>query len=283
MPAGRSRIFSINADGSGRRQLASGKARLLPTLSPGGHWILFARGRWPCWLYVMRSDGTHETRLAQASFGYYDPPDGLPYEASWSPDAKRIAFVRGFAKHDAYGSAQNPRSAIYVINIDGTGLRRLTPPRRSVETTSPAWSPDGHNIAFVEHSCTATNCFDRHYVMRADGTNVKWLKQLDGTYWFWLPNGRIAYDEGDRSGSIDADGTGKPQPLPGRIRLGDDLWITSGRSAGFYPVSPDGKWIALYTGRRNLWIAHLDGTHRRLVTRKICCSFGSAAVGWAGR
>src|SRR6266536_61387 len=86
MPAGRSRIFSISADGSGRRQLASGKGELLPKLSPDRHRILFARGRW---LYVMRSDGTHKRPLAQTNFGYYVPYAG-PYDASWSPDGRRI-------------------------------------------------------------------------------------------------------------------------------------------------------------------------------------------------
>jgi hypothetical protein len=56
------------ADGSGRRQLVSGKGEFLPKVSPDGHRILFARGRW---LYAMRSDGTYQRRLAQTSVGYY--------------------------------------------------------------------------------------------------------------------------------------------------------------------------------------------------------------------
>jgi hypothetical protein len=84
MRTGRSRIFSINADGTGRRQLASGTGELLPKLSPDGHRILFARGRW---LYVMWSDGTHKRRLVQMSFGHYEnPTPHVPYDASWSPE-----------------------------------------------------------------------------------------------------------------------------------------------------------------------------------------------------
>ena len=64
MRTGRSGIFSIKSDGSGRRQLASGKGELLPELSPDGHRILFARGRW---LYAMRSDGTHKAIERQPS------------------------------------------------------------------------------------------------------------------------------------------------------------------------------------------------------------------------
>ena len=40
-----------------------------------------------------------------------------------------------------------------------------------------------------------------------------------------------------------------------------------------WPVSPDGNWIAMTPGvdNRSIWIERLDGTQRRLVTRKICC------------
>jgi len=284
----RSGIFSIKADGSGRRRLASGKGELQPQLSPDGHRILFARGRW---LYVMRSDGSHKTPLAHVSFGFYplatDPEEG--YDASWSPDGKRIAFVRGFAKHK-----NSPYySALYVVNADGTGLRRLTAIRPRFETKNPAWAPDGRRIAFDQYRHLQWTDRVRSYVMSADGTGRKQLKQLNAVnyakYWFWLSNDRIAYgcDGCRRFHSIDADGKGKPQQLPGRVRVGSNLWITSGGEAGdVWPVSPNGKWIAFTQPRRRfdrLWIAHLDGTHVRPVTRKICCSSVNWQIEWAGK
>jgi len=51
-------------------------------------------------------------------------------------------------------------------------------------------------------------------------------------------------------------------------------------------VSPNGKWIAFTQPRRRfdrLWIAHLDGTHVRPVTRKICCSSVNWQIEWAGK
>ncbi len=288
MGAGRSEIFSIDADGSGPRQLASGKGELLPKLSPDGHRILFTSGRRPLWLYVVRSDGTHKTSLAQTSVGPFVPSDVEPYDASWSPDGKRIAFVRGFATSKDYAIRH---SALYVINADGTGLRRLTRLRSKVQTSHPAWSPDGRRIAFNEN--------DRTLVMRADGTDEKRLALLDGTDWFWLSSDRLAYDTRGfgHSKEINADGTGKPQAPPDRARVGENLWITSGPSAGLWPVSPDGAWIALATSKPrtvatnvplSVWIAHLDGTHRRLVspssaTRMICCFGWSFGIDWAGR
>jgi Tol biopolymer transport system component len=35
---------------------------------------------------------------------------------------------------------------IYVVRVDGTGLRKVT--RNSVDDMTPTWSPDGRRIAF---------------------------------------------------------------------------------------------------------------------------------------
>jgi Tol biopolymer transport system component len=86
---------------------------------------------------------------------------------------------------------------VYVMNADGSGLRRIT--KSSARDTSPSWSPDGKRIAFArqrgeegEHSgcdsCIAT--------IKLDGTG---LKRLTGTNRFasdpaWSPNGeKIAF------------------------------------------------------------------------------------------
>jgi Tol biopolymer transport system component/serine/threonine protein kinase len=53
-----------------------------------------------------------------------------------SPDGTQIVFVS-----DRSGSAE-----LYVMNLDGSGLRNLT--SDAAHETSPAWSPDGQRIAF---------------------------------------------------------------------------------------------------------------------------------------
>jgi dipeptidyl aminopeptidase/acylaminoacyl peptidase len=52
---------------------------------------------------------------------------------SVSPDGRRVAFMR-------------LGSGIYVANMDGTGLRRLT---QGVRDSYPVWSPNGGRIAFL--------------------------------------------------------------------------------------------------------------------------------------
>jgi Tol biopolymer transport system component len=51
----RAGIYVLNADGSGLRQISSGRSDLWPTWSPDGTRIAFVRGHQ---LYTMASDGT---------------------------------------------------------------------------------------------------------------------------------------------------------------------------------------------------------------------------------
>jgi hypothetical protein len=61
-------------------------------------------------------------------------------EPDYSPDGTRILFVRGRLLVDA--GASSDLSALFVVNDDGSGLRRLTPWRRRLIGT-PSWLPDG--------------------------------------------------------------------------------------------------------------------------------------------
>lgn len=60
-------------------------------------------------------------------------------EPDWSPDRRRIAFVR----QDAGGRT----SSLYVVRRDGGGLRRLT--RGDQVVAMPAWRGDGRLIAYA--------------------------------------------------------------------------------------------------------------------------------------
>jgi len=63
---------------------------------------------------------------------------------AWSPDGRRIAFVRGGEK-DAAGKPQPPQIAI--LPLDGGEARTITDlPKGAV---APVWSPDGNHLAFL--------------------------------------------------------------------------------------------------------------------------------------
>jgi Tol biopolymer transport system component len=84
-------------------------------------------------IYAVNPDGSGLTGLTAA-------PESDETEPSWAPDAGRIAFVS-----DRAGGISRA-TAIYVMNADGSGVRKLV--AGGLEQTSPAWSPDGASIAF---------------------------------------------------------------------------------------------------------------------------------------
>jgi hypothetical protein len=82
-------------------------------------------------------------------------------EPDWSPDRRKVAFVR-----------QEPgkrSSSLYVVRRDGGGLQRLTTAEQVVVT--PAWSGDGRRIAYAASPLTGGS-FDV-YVVSVDGGRPK--------------------------------------------------------------------------------------------------------------
>jgi Tol biopolymer transport system component len=102
-------------------------------------------------IYTIRSsDGGGLTRITNAG-GAFDVP------IDYSPDGKQIVFGR-------VGPDRNctETSALFVVNVDGTGLHQITPPGWCDDAGS--WSPDGTEIAF-EHNGSL-------FTVHPDGTGL---------------------------------------------------------------------------------------------------------------
>jgi Tol biopolymer transport system component len=63
----------------------------------------------------------------------------------------------------------NGNGEIYVINANGSGLRRLT--RNAATDDAPAWSPDGRKIAFMREP----DGDGEIYLINADGSGQRRL------------------------------------------------------------------------------------------------------------
>jgi Tol biopolymer transport system component len=156
--------YLANADGSGHRKLPR-NVPFAGAWSPDGqriasvsvaHGFADARNPTKLGLWVMNADGSNARRVAaKATSG----------EPAWSPDGRRIAFRRYDGQLGSIGN-----SDLFVVNADGSGLRRLTDHAENVRWF--AWSPDGRRIAFLRN--------EEVYIVNADGTGERRLTQLDG-------------------------------------------------------------------------------------------------------
>ena len=79
----------------------------------------------------MNADGSEVTRLTSNRFQEDNP--------AWSPNGEQLAF-EGFFEG---------RYEIFVMQADGSNVRRLTDHQDEGDYSSPAWSPDGKTIAFA--------------------------------------------------------------------------------------------------------------------------------------
>lgn len=136
-------------DGTFWEPLPNADLSQTPDWSPAGDQIVF-NGMYG--LQVQSADGKESYKLTT------DWTDTTP---AWSPDGKKVAFIR--RQHDHW--------EIWVVDADGRNARRLTntpalPDGTAGSSVSPAWSPDGQYIAFLTNQTGRWEI----WVMGADGS-----------------------------------------------------------------------------------------------------------------
>lgn len=224
---GPAQIFTMNPDGSNRRQLTNGDSVSgQPAWSPDGSRIFFSSvfdsnsrilavgagggGARPALLgigadlpsvsteggiaFVRTDAGTDRQiwRTIDSGSGVEKlTSDGRNGDPAWSPDGRKIAFVSG----------RDGNFEIYVMKADGSAQTRLTDNELGTPDLQPAWSPDGTKIAFSSRRDALYGIF----TMNADGSEQTRLSssptlQAAPT---WSPDGaRIAYTN-SISGNLD--------------------------------------------------------------------------------
>jgi Tol biopolymer transport system component len=211
----------------------------------------------------MNPDGSGKRRLARHAW-VSNVGDG---SLAWSPDRRKLVFAahlsRSAAPCDSYCGKE-----IFVINADGSGLRRLT--RNTVADIDPTWSPDGQKIAWVQGHGTGADVF----VMNADGSDQHNLTPKPGTRGEprWSPDGRAILFTAVQAA----------QP-PGGSRPYRDVYVmnadgsrqrnlthTPEAGEGAATWSPDGQHIAFTRtgppGQLRIVVMNADGSGKRAVT-----------------
>lgn len=198
-------IYLMNPDGSGPRLLVNlPRGGAFPSLSHTGNELCFHSQTMPRRdIYAVNIDGTGLVNLTSATqLPGQTGTAGDNIRCDWSPKASTIAFSSN--RLDPPGTLPADRNdEIYVINADGSGLRRLTGGPLQDEApgsdVNPAWSPKGDKIAFESNRTGMPEI----WVMNADGSNQVRLTNFENditpnnvnvTKPTWSPKGdRIAF------------------------------------------------------------------------------------------
>jgi hypothetical protein len=286
-PAGLLRPATVAADGSGFTLLDADPR--LPLGLGCGLWSPDA-GRLLCdnddgtdspanGLYTVRAaDGGGLVQVTSQPPGRQDLPVG------YSPDGRRILFVRNDPNGDLNGD-------LFTVRPGGGGLLQLNPPDLRVTASgfddafdlggccgpNAAWSPDGSRVVFSGVWKPATSPKNKGYqaalyIVNADGSGLHAITALgvgsrDGLA--WSPDGRliafstrrqIQYPQID---VVRPDGTGQrelTQPTNGDLSVGP-VWSPDSTALVFSSYHPE-----INGGQEDLWIVHADGTGLRRLT-----------------
>jgi Tol biopolymer transport system component len=110
----------------------------MPSVSPDGKWMVFAGQK----NAGQRYDQTKNSLWLVDEGGRLRNVESGAAQGrapTWSPDGNRLTFESDRGGLDG-------RYAIFVINLDGTGLTQLTD--RGLDANHPVWSPDGRQLSF---------------------------------------------------------------------------------------------------------------------------------------
>jgi TolB protein len=135
-------------------------------------------------IFVMTPDGTGVRQLtlrsenpASGTNRFYDESPG------WSPSGQQLAFDRGRNSDNLH--------AIFTVQSNGAGLRRITPWK--LDASQPQYSPNGQWIAF--RSCEGCDTSGNIWLVHPDGSGLHALTHTPAGTGKWAscafsPNGR---------------------------------------------------------------------------------------------
>jgi len=169
-------------------------------------------------MYLIPAEGGHPVRLTK---------DGLP--TNFSPDGSQVFFFRSIEGFPSIGDQLE--GSIFVINVDGSGLRRVTPadvPVENIGGGAGRLSADGRKIVFTSDGAIWT--------IGSDGSApTKIFDDPDGRLAItptWSPDGQFILFGLDPPGAL---GTVDMAPPNG-------LYVIPANGTGLTPVITSDDW-----------------------------------------
>jgi serine/threonine protein kinase len=165
----------------------------------------------------------------------------------------------GGAAQIAFASNRSGAAEIWLMNIDGSGLKQITNiPEGACE---PRWSPDGMKIVFISPCVRHLSSYPgaNLYVINADGSGMVPLPNVPGGDYdpSWSPDGtQIAFTSLRKSG------------VPGIFVLNlKDYAVKSlvedeTRTISQPAWSPNGAEIAYVNSDNRIWVMDINGENR---------------------
>jgi TolB protein len=238
-------VYVSDYDGANSRRLTvSRQLNITPSWSPDARSLAYTTYRPNPDVYVSL---IYQGVLQNPTKGV-----GTNYLPVFSPDGKQIAFMSG----------RDGNTEIYVMNVDGSNLRRLT--NHALSDGSPTWSPSGSQIAFTSDRTGKAQV----YVMNVDGSNVRRLtvneSEADRATWSPPPFNEIAF----------ASRTGPGFDIKVlEVSTGQIRQLTFGEGSNESPAwAPGGRHLAFTStragGRTQIFTIGRDGRGLRQVTRE---------------
>jgi TolB protein len=239
-------VYISDYDGDGQTRVTYGRTlNAFPRWSPNGQSIAYTS-------YRRGGANIFISNIYKGTLEELTSGKDESWLAAWSPDGARLCFA---SSRDGNGN-----SSLYIVNRDGTGIRRLT--NHPSINMSPTWSPSGTQIAFTSDRTGPPQI----YVMSADGLGQQTRITIGDSYadkptWSPAPYNEIAYTS--RAGVNDI----KVIDMATR----EVRQLTFGEGNNESPVfSPNGRHVAFTStrsGKKQIYTIARTGKDLKQITR----------------
>ena len=237
-------VYIADYDGANQRRITIGRQlNVSPTWSPDARAIAYTS--WRTGFQDIFISRIYEGIMVNPAKGTASAQNSLPM---FSPDGTRIAFT----------SNRDGNSEIYIMNVDGSGLRRIT--NHPMIDTTPTWSPSGTQLAFTSDRGGVQSI----YIVGVDGLGLRRVtfENSDRATWSPAPRNEIAYTA--RTG-------------PGHdikvlnLATNETRQLTFGEGTNEAPAwAPNGRHLAFWStrsGPAHIFTVDYDGNNVRQITR----------------